>query len=367
MVNKKKGNKKRILPKSRITYENSKVKGIDLTDIPIEQLPEIFLEFMDVEDMILGPDRILLSNQLTTIPKEIELMQNLKTLDISFNKFRELPVVLKNLKNLQKLSLECNSPSEELFDQFYVFPVEESEKIQQDITGFENVNQISELILDGTKITNLPNSFSLLTNLKKLSLNYCGIKNINTMCDLIYLQEVHLKNNGILKIPSVISKLKDLEHLEITVYNTKEKESIIPETFCNLPKLRNLIFTNSIALHNQLPECLPNLANLEILELLNSNLLLPSSIGKLTKLKQLKLEENPLTNLPTDIGNCICLEKLEVTKTPIQYLPDSITILKDLTYLDLSHNNIKQLHEEIGQLEKLEYLNIDWNDIEYIQ
>ena len=134
-----------------------------------------------------------------------------------------------------------------------------------------------------------------------------------------------------------------------------------------LKKLNKLILHNCYSNVNQLPEYLSNIKNLEVVKLLRTNLLLPTSIGGLSQLKELFIRENTnIKKLPEDIGNCKSLKRIEIEETLIEELPESITQLPNLEYLDVSYNDIKQLPEKIGNLSKLEHLNLQFNNVDNI-
>ncbi|EMO89090.1 leucine rich repeat protein [Leptospira noguchii str. 2001034031] len=62
----------------------------------------------------------LKGNQLTSLPKEIEQLQNLQQLDLSKNRFTTFPKEIEQLQNLKLLRLYSNS-----------FSLEEKQEIQK--------------------------------------------------------------------------------------------------------------------------------------------------------------------------------------------------------------------------------------------
>ena len=336
---------KGLLPKSRVFYENSKITEIDLSGITFEKLPKIFMAFPEVK-------KVTIESNLTTIPDEIQEMSDLQYLNISLNNFSEIPKCLRNLENLKELVIYSNKPKSET-------PIE--------LNGFENVSQITKLKLDRTYLEKIPDSLKYLKDLETLEMKNCGLRNIDNICSLVNLKEAYLNKNGIEKIPSCISQLKQLENLEISIYNTQEADPIFPNSFGELQKLKSLLFQRCYSKISQLPECLTNLNNLEILHLYETNFTLPDSISKLSKLKELIVTENcTIKKLPANIGWCENLEKITVRDTNIKDVSGSLTNLQNLRYLDLSHNKIKRLPENLEKWKKLEYLDLTYNPIEYI-
>jgi Leucine-rich repeat (LRR) protein len=122
--------------------------------------------------------------------------------------------------------------------------------------------------------------------------------------------------------------------------------------------------------------------DLEILSItcLESLKALPDSIGALTKLKELKIDNgngcsmNPA--LPDSIGNLHSLEKLILygaqdphgvgkhlgpQPTERHKFPPSLSDLKNLAYLDLGRNGLDEMPSFIGDLPKLRELDFEWN------
>lgn len=105
---------------------------------------------------------------------------------------------------------------------------------------------------------------------------------------------------------------------------------------------------------------------------------LPDSIGKLTKLKELIIDNgngcsmNPL--LPESIGNLSSLEKLvlygaqdpredggEHQPRERHKFPASMSRLKNLVYLDLGRNGLAEIPPFVKELPKLKELGFAWN------
>ena len=108
---------------------------------------------------------------------------------------------------------------------------------------------------------------------------------------------------------------------------------------------------------------------------------LPDSIGKLTKLKELNIDNgngcsmNPV--LPEAIGNLHSLQKLVLygaqdpraiakASQPLKRhkFPQSMSRLKNLTYLDLGRNGYRQVPSFVKDLPNLTELRLEFNDLE---
>jgi hypothetical protein len=114
---------------------------------------------------------------------------------------------------------------------------------------------------------------------------------------------------------------------------------------------------------------------------------LPSTIGKLEKLKELHLASNEIERLPTEIGELKSLEKLvlknnqlislhpaicnlgslkelNVEENVLVSFPDCFDKMISLVTLHASKNNLSSLPESIGRCENLETIYLDDNDLE---
>ena len=125
-------------------------------------------------------------------------------------------------------------------------------------------------------------------------------------------------------IPTTLGELEDLRHLELGsgVRSIRGDDNV---------------FT-------KLPDSIGNLTSLQMLFLDNSKIsALPSSIGKLTSLQSLDLRGTKISALPASIGNLTSLQLLDLSGTQISALPDSIGNLKKLRKLDLCNCHLQEI------------------------
>jgi Leucine-rich repeat (LRR) protein len=139
--------------------------------------------------------------------------------------------------------------------------------------------------------------------------------------------EVTQKNAHLL---DQLEKYPDLEVLKIACI---EKLRSLPDSIGNLTKLKELIIDNGNG-------CA-------------MNPLLPGSIGKLRSLEKLVLYG---AQDPRGVGKKRGQEPAERHK-----FPDSMSQLKNLTYLDLGRNGLEQIPEFVKDLPNLKELGFAWN------
>ena len=113
-----------------------------------------------------------------------------------------------------------------------------------------------------------------------------------------------------------------------------------------------------------IPVEISNLTNLQKLNL-NYNLLtsIPSTIGSLSRLEILNCGSNRLTSIPSEIGNLANLQILDLSSNGFTTVPSFIGNLINLEYLDFSGNLLTSLPTTIGNLIKLKSIGLHENQL----
>ena len=188
-------------------------------------------------------------------------------------------------------------------------------------------------IYDAIQIKELPSELGLLTALTNLELRSLGIKKLPSELGLLNLTKLELRSLGIKKLPSEIGLLTALTQLELRSLGIKK-----------------------------LPSELGLLAALTTLELNALNITSVPSLGRMTHLHRLLLEQNfRLSRLPdTSMSKLTSLvaSNNALVELPAALLPGS------LTTLGLNNNTITAIPASIGRLTVLESLNLQHNVIE---
>lgn len=265
-------------------------------------------------------------------------------------------------------------------------------------------SHVEHLFIDYNDIQMLPSEIGdCLQSLKCLSAIGNSLNLLpETFGKLSLIEEVYLNENGLIKLPDSLCKLKHLVKLNLTGNQLKTLpedfgELSTLETFrcdenvlCRLPKtfglLENLkeleLGYNNI---ESLSEGFGMLKSLEILNLSCNKLKsLPESFGNLPNLKTLDLSENKLKFLPSHCSSCNSLQKVYADSNLLQMLPPWVSDLKNvvefsvkdnqfqhqtlpdtfpkackrLKHLDMSGNFMSDLPYSLGELEELEFLHL---------
>jgi Leucine-rich repeat (LRR) protein len=90
---------------------------------------------------------------------------------------------------------------------------------------------------------------------------------------------------------------------------------------------------------------------------------LPSLIGNLIHLRELKLDSNDLTSIPSEMSNLINLERLSLSNNLLKSLPDSLSSLINLRSIHLAHNLFYCVPNCLTFLLGLYYLDLTSNKI----
>ena len=137
---------------------------------------------------------------------------------------------------------------------------------------------------------------------------------------------------------------------------------ILPESIGKLTKLTVLNLQDNRL--TALPESIGKLSSLVTLNLRDNRLAaLPESIGKLINLTALDLTYNQLTTLPEPIEKLVNLTDLYIRYNSLKTLPESFGRLAKLTTLDFASNRLIELPESIGNLAKIRTLNCSYNSL----
>jgi Leucine-rich repeat (LRR) protein len=275
---------------------------------------------------------ILLFWTITSIGQEKEVVFNsiekallkpteVKSLDLSDTKLKELSIDILKLTNLDKIDLGSN-PDINLIQAFEVL---------------KNIKTLKTIWITDCKLKTIPNNISELKG----------------------LEEIWLDDNELTEFPEPIKKLDNLKYLRLFSNEIKNL------SFEN-NDLQNLIYIDLC--YNKFetfPVELSKLKNIKrIIIWYNSINYIPSSINEFKEIEEINLEHNEISFLPKEFGELTTLKKLSLRKNKLKSKTlKPIWTLHNLTDLELESNNISKLSKSIKELQYLKRLSIGKNPL----
>ncbi|CAL6063474.1 receptor-like_protein [Hexamita inflata] len=331
-----------------LELENLEVFDLHRNSLEDDQLYNLAkfkkLHSLDVSDNKVDLTHIHMVLSLTKLSmrycslKNIDLISslvNLEELDISSNKDLELCPLFK-LKNLSKLTM--NNCRLKTIDQIVQLTNLEVLNISdnyllQIIDSPRLLVYLKELDISSNKQIDTT-SLQGLKSLNKLSMRYCGLKNIGQITQLTNLEVLNISDNYQLQTIDSIRLLVNLKELDIS---QNKQIDITP-----LKNLVGLIILNlrSCAL-TQLSALKP-LINLQTLDLSYNPNIIITELQYLKKLTHLNLEFCNLVSIYV-VRPLVNIEELNISSNTIVYLDADFNQMTKLETLTLERNRISDV------------------------
>lgn len=244
----------------------------------------------------------------TWMRNNTELLEKIKTLEITQTPLKRLPSEIGYLKNLHSLNLWGN-------------------QLTSISHAIGNLKQLKNLYLGSNQLTTLPDEIEQLKDLSLLDLS----GNQFTTCpgkifQLTNMRNLSLSSNPLAMLPPEIGNLTNLSMLSLSY----TKITALPDAIGKLTDLRELNISNCEL--STLPTTLGALRDLRKLYIRNNQLTwLPREIAGCTELNCLDLGKNQLTELPIEISQCANLKILGLDGNhPLIWLPHAIQQIPNL-------------------------------------
>ncbi len=341
---------------SDLLLGNHETGELDLSCCPIGKLPKGIQHLSNLKSLN------LCNTNLQEFPVWISKLTNLRGLDISLNPFSITNLGANfSLPRLKILSLDanhlhflaphlraCRTIQKLFLSNSLLLQFLESTACDENIANrikSEYINlilgRVNSLDLSDSNIPWVPMELLFLPQLKDLKLARCQLK----------------------ELPEWLGQMSHLESLDIS----QNYFQTLPDNFGNLSNLQHLFCRNS-PYFTTIPRAVRNLERLETLDFSFSQLSeIPTWIGSLDQLKKLDLQGNYLLpSLPKEIGSLSNLEFLQLESTLIRAVPDTIGQLSSLKELYLGGCGLRAIPETIGNLSKLEILTLNDNQLESV-
>lgn len=286
------------------------------------------------------------------LPYQIWNLPNLEKLEINHLSFDEVPREVTKLTKLFELRISNG---------FFGCVIPSIRKLSVVKNGFEQLSDmiwlhtnLCELVLRDDNITTIPHAISKMSNLEILDLESNSLQQIEVICGLTSLQKLSLGHNPLKCLPKSIGNLSNLRELNLDKTHIRD----FPESFRNLP-LEKLSFTNSR--ETEIQEIILGLTNLKELNMAGS-IFLNATSNSITKLKNLEIldlsgcQTRSFQSLPN-------LKVLNLCAARLCEVPGCIYDLASLQEVDLSHNLICKVESCLCHLTNLSKLKLNNNKL----
>ncbi|SCU82820.1 LAME_0C03004g1_1 [Lachancea meyersii CBS 8951] len=314
----------------------------------------IFLPLDFIESAIKLSSLRMMNIRASRFPPNITEAHKLVSLDLERNLIRRIPPSISNLGELTILNLQCNALDRlpmgfaELKNlRLLDISSNNFAKFPEVITSCTNLLQID---LSYNKIQTIPSSVNQLTKLAKMNVAQNKLTDVSEMSKLVNLRTLNLKYNRLttLKLNNPNLQNLSLSNNRISVFEDK------------LSRLKTLeIQENPITSIAHEGEYLVNLVALSLNKAKLASL--PSELlSKLPRLEKLEVNENNLTQIPPEISKLTKLVYFSAARNKLESIPEEICELKSLKTLDIHSNNLSNLVKGLGKME-LTYFNVSSN------
>lgn len=244
-------------------------------------------------------------NKLTSLPQEMEKLQQLVDFHLFCQRLKSVPDAVFKWKNLHSLILIGNTHG-------YYY---KSEPIYHLPDELGNLHNLSHLALSGLGLTALPNVFARLTKLKKLFVNQNPLKELpESVSQLKSLTEVSFDANFFTVFPKPLLGCTALQSISLQ----QNKIATIPKEINNLQQLLRLQMNSNML--NKLPETITQLSQITDLMLERNQLRELPDISVMPKLQTLNINYNKITELPEYFKN-LKIQRLFFEQNPFGQPP----------------------------------------------
>ncbi|MGB0983813.1 MAG: leucine-rich repeat domain-containing protein [Saprospiraceae bacterium] len=328
---------KYILDKIQEAKEKELIK-LDLSNLQITDIPNEVFKLKSLK--ILGLD----GNNIWDVPSQINQLKALEVIDLSNNQLVEIPEVLNQMKHLKVIETMGNPlTGSGILPKVKMLREEIKNRLQE---VRQNHSEVLDLSDCGLSV--IPAQVMQMTFLKKLIL---GRK---------YKKDDDFRHrNYLTALPVTISKLSNLQHLDVT----GNALTNLPESIGELKQLQSINLSQNQ--FRRVPKVLEKLQfNLKALNL-SENILddLPKSFSKLKHLEKLNLSRNEFEEFPVVLGELPQLRMLVLTYNKLESLSDDIGNMPLLQSLNLSNNRLRMLPKAMAKLSNIKELNVSNNQL----
>ncbi len=371
------------------------LEHLDLSDNDIDDQPKAFSSLHGLRELRLG------GNRFTRLPDLTESHASLRALLLDANLESLDGAQLGAMGGLEALAVSgysstWKSPLKSLPNELTTLASLKSLKVQglpalkklpKDLSGLRSLETLD---LKDCGITALPASLAKVTTLRTLVLSRTNLATLDdaVLAPLTQLRDIELDRCKLRALPPSLFTRPNLERLSLyDCHATKVRPVALPASVSSMTQLRTLQLGPEIS---ELPDDLSALTKLRAfewqgpaIERFPSSLCtvpslqeisitgklksaprlgaLPESLGALTRLETLNLENSGVTHVPDSLGACTALSNVNLSKNPIVALPDVLGDLRELEWLNLANCELAEMPASLARCATLRELTLSGN------
>ena len=341
-------------------------KRILLSFDKLREIPSYIFNLKQIEDLSIS------NNELTNIPEEIGKLSHLKRLEFQSNKIKTLPNSISGLDSLSEIHFCNNMNWEQVFSvlakcknfKSAIFWDVGLDSIPTSILLCQNIEIID--LLGNSKI-DYKKAFDILKNLKNLKEVRFSFYTKQIPTGLGKLQQLEVLNIEHSKIETVTDELGLLTNLRELHFRYCDKLTKIPRCISNCKKI-NKVSLYSMRDMFDFNYSIKSLQGLDLTYLDLSQawrLKIPKEVYSFKNLKFLGLNIYETDSIPNGIGNLTQLEEIVLSPANYKYIPTDFGNLNSLKKIDLSglsDLNFEYLFSILINLHNLEEIDINYGE-----
>ncbi|KAK1942956.1 Leucine-rich repeat protein SHOC-2 [Phytophthora citrophthora] len=327
-------------------------------------------------------------NLIQTFSPKLWKLRDIRYLDLSHNRLKELPYVegdLKLLRETREWQVGIG-----LLVGLQVLLLNNN-RLAEVPKSIEKCTELTLLDLSDNQLVSLSDEIPALVSLQRLVLHHNAVRSLpEAIGNLVDLQELDLAHNRLLTLPESIGALHKLENLQLFSNQLR----LLPKEFGALSQLCHLDLDNNPKLIN-LEEFFRHLSSIKFFSASSCGIVTFESLDFLkdSPVETLRLRQNSLQEFALLIGHaamqdtlleldlagnyltqvplavllyCSHLQKLDLSNNSLRGLPTEIAHLRRLKILNISTNNLQELPDELTQLPRLRELYCDHNQLQQL-